>query len=129
MLSFGTWSDIWGQSDVSESDLVCLDAEQSRKALRCFKELELKDQKILLLEQKIVNLQKEKELSERELDIQKRFTEIAERKAEVEHTAYLRQIEVTEQYKKLVEVGKPSSNFQLMGLLGIAAFALGLLVK
>jgi len=65
---------------------------------------------------------------EQQLEIQKKLTQIAEKRAEVEHIAYERQKELTDRAIKLAEIGKPKSNWQLQGLLGAAAFAIGLLI-
>jgi len=65
---------------------------------------------------------------EQQIEIQKELTEIAEKRAEVEHIAYERQKELTDRAIKLAEVGKPKSNWQLQGLLGAMAFAIGLLM-
>jgi hypothetical protein len=46
----------------------------------------------------------------------------------VEHIAYERQKELTDRAIKLAEIGKPKSNWELQGLLGAAAFAIGLLM-
>jgi len=63
-----------------------------------------------------------------QLEIQKKLTEIAEKRAEVEHIAYQRQKELTDRALKLAEIGKPKSNWELQGLIGLAAFVVGVLV-
>jgi predicted phage tail protein len=75
-----------------------------------------------LNKQQIANL-------EQQLETQKKLTQIAERRAEVEHIAYERQKELTDRAIKLAEIGKPKSNWQFQGLLGAAAFAIGLLIR
>lgn len=63
----------------------------------------------------------------RQVQIQKKLTEIAEQKAEVQHIDYERQKELTDRALKLAEIGKPKSNMELQGLLGLAAFGFGFL--
>jgi hypothetical protein len=46
---------------------------------------------------------------------------------EVYRTAFEKEKELTDRPLKLAEVGKPKSNWELQGLLGLAAFVLGFL--
>ena len=46
----------------------------------------------------------------------------------VYRTAFEKEKELTDRALKLAEAGKPKSNWELQGLLGLAAFVLGLLV-
>jgi DNA topoisomerase-1 len=54
--------------------------------------------------------------------------EIDEGKAEVYRVAFEKEKELTDRALKLAEVGKPKSNLQLQGILGLAVFALGFLM-
>jgi hypothetical protein len=45
----------------------------------------------------------------------------------VYRTAFEKEKELTDRVLKLAEVGKPKSNWELQGLLGLAAFVLGFL--
>jgi len=47
------------------------------------------------------------------------------REAEVYGIAFEKEKELTDQTLKLAEVGKPKSNWELQGVLGVAAFVLG----
>jgi len=58
--------------------------------------------------------------------IQEKLTELAKREAEVYRIVFEEEKELTDRALKLVEVGKPKSNWE--GLLGAAAFAIGLLI-
>ena len=95
--------------------------------LRIEEEAPLKDQKIALLEQRVSNLEKENDLLKQQNVIQEKLTELAEREADVYRTAFEKEKELTDRALKLAEVGKPKSNWELQGLLGLAAFALGYL--
>jgi len=50
------------------------------------------------------------------------------REAQVYQIAFEKEKELTDRAIKLAEVGKPKSNWELQGLLGAAAFAIGLLM-
>ena len=49
------------------------------------------------------------------------------REAEVYRTAFEKEKELTDRALRLAEVGKPKSNWELQGILGLATFVLGLL--
>lgn len=84
--------------------------------------LSLKDQKIALPEQRVSNLEKENDLLKQQNAIQEKLTELAKREAEVYRIAFEKEKELTD--RTLSEVGKPKSNWELQGLLELAAFAL-----
>ena len=52
---------------------------------------------------------------------------MAEREAEVYRTAFEKEKELTDRALKLAEVGKLKSNWELQGIMGLAAFVLGFL--
>ena len=60
--------------------------------------------------------------------IQEKLTELAKREAEVYRVAFEKEKELTDRALKLAEAGKPKSNWELQGLLGLAAFVLGFVV-
>jgi hypothetical protein len=95
--------------------------------LRIDEEAPLKDQKIVLLEPRVSNLEKENDLLKQQNAIQEKLTELAKREAEVYRIAFEKEKELTDRALKLAEVGKPKSNWELQGLLGVAAFVLGFL--
>jgi hypothetical protein len=96
--------------------------------LRIEEESPLKDQKIVLLEERLSNLEKENDLLKQQNAIQEKLTELAKREAEVYRTAFEKEKELTGRALKLAEVGKPKSNWELHGILGLAAFAFGIFV-
>lgn len=72
---------------------------------------------------------------QRELDLEKRENEINQRiqevqRMEIEHLKedFNRMKDIADRAIKLAEISKPKSNWQLMGLLGVAAFVIGCLV-
>jgi hypothetical protein len=50
---------------------------------------------------------------------------LAKREAEVYRVAFEKEKELTDRVLRLAEVGKPKSNWELQGFLGLAAFFLG----
>ena len=111
-----------------DTALFCFPKDDAQRIFREASENALLKEKIAVLEeadrvnkQQIANL-------EAQLEIQKKLTEIAEKRAEVEHIAYQRQKELTDRALKLAEIGKPKSNWELQGLIGLAAFVVGVLV-
>jgi hypothetical protein len=71
--------------------------------------------------------EKENDLLKQQNAIQEKLTELAKRETEVYRTAFEKEKELTDRALKLAEVGKPKSNWELQGLLGLAAFAFGFL--
>jgi len=59
--------------------------------------------------------------------IQEKPTELAKRELEVFRIAFEKEKELTDRALKLAEIGKPKPNWELQGLLGLAAFVLGFL--
>jgi len=110
-----------------DSTLFCFPKDEAQRLYRDTSENPLLKEKIAVLEEaERVNKQQIANV-EQQIEIQKKLTEIAEKRAEVEHIAYERQKELTDRAIKLVEVGKPKSNWELQGVLGLAVFVLGVL--
>ncbi len=107
---------------------MCFPGSDAQRLLRIDEEAPLKDQKIALLEQRVSNLEKENDLLKQQNVIQEKLTELAKRETEVYRTAFEKEKELTDRALKLAEIGKPKSNWELQGLLGVAAFAIGLLM-
>jgi len=106
---------------------LCFPGSDAQRLLRIDEEAPLKDRKIALLEQRASNLEKENDLLKQQNVIQEKLTELAKREAEVYRTAFEKEKELTDRALKLADVGKPKSNWELQGLLGVAAFVLGFL--
>ena len=99
----------------------------AQRLLRIEEEAPLKDQKIVLLEQLVSNLVREDDLLKQQNAIQEKLTELAKREAEVYRIAFEKEKELTDRALKLAKVGKPKSNWEFQGVLGLAAFVLGFL--
>ena len=118
----------WPRDSRSEDTaLLCFPGSDAHRLLRTEEEAPLKDQKITLLEQRVSNLEKENDLLKQQNAIQEKLTELAKREAEVYRVAFEKEKELTDRALKLAEVGKPKSNWELQGVLGLAAFLLGFL--
>jgi len=91
------------------------------------KKLPSKTRRSPLLEQRVSNLEKENDLLKQQNAIQEKLTELAKRETEVYRVAFEKEKELTDRALKLAEIGKPKSNWELQGLLGMAVFVLGFL--
>ena len=106
---------------------MCFPGNDAQRLLKIDEEAPLKNEKIAVLEQRVVNLEREADLLRRQAEIQERLIELAKREAEIYQKAFEKEKELTDRALKLAEIGKPQSKFQLMGLLGAVAFAIGVL--
>ena len=93
------------------------------------RELELRRQQDILKDQRIANLEKELELTKQEIILKDKILEIKDMELLATRRALSDMTQVADRSLKLAENSKPKSNWQLQGLLGIAAFALGLLIN
>jgi DNA-directed RNA polymerase specialized sigma subunit len=106
---------------------LCFPGDNAQRLLRIDEEAPLKDEKIAALKERVANLEKENDLLRQQNVIQEKLTELAKREAEVYKTAFEKEKELTDRALKLAELGKPKSNWELQGILGLAAFAFGFL--
>ena len=72
--------------------------------------------------------QEELDLERRENEINKRIIQVKDMEMAVLNRNFDQIKEVSDRALKLAEVGKPKSNWQLQGLVGAAAFIIGLLM-
>jgi hypothetical protein len=84
---------------------------------------------VILCMQRVSNLEKENDLLKQQNAIQEKPTELAKREAEVYRVAFEKEKELTDRALKLAEAGKSKSNWELQGLLGLAAVLLGFLAR
>jgi len=96
----------------------------AQRLLRIDEEAPLKDQKIALFEQRVSNLENENDLLNQQNAIQEKLAELAKIEAEVHRITFEKEKEITNRVLKLAEVGKPKSNLELQGLLGLVFFVL-----
>lgn len=108
-------------SGAQDMGQLCFPGNEARRLLQTVEEAPLKDEQIANLKERVSNL-------EQQNVIQEKLTELAKRETEIYQKAFEKEKELTDRALKLAEISKPRSNFQLMGLLGAAAFAIGVLV-
>lgn len=81
------------------------------------------------LEKNLSLTQKELELERRENEINKRIIEVKDMEIKVLNNNFDQMKDVADRAIKLAEVGKPKSgNWELLGIIGLAAFAVGLAI-
>lgn len=81
------------------------------------------------LEKNLALAQKELELERRENELNKRIIDLKDKEIAMLNNNFNQMKEVADRAIKLAEVGKPKSgNWELMGLIGLAAFAVGLAI-
>ncbi len=124
----------WSQS--VSVDLAPIAIEDLQKIDRCFQEAEVKDKIISEQDKTISELEKSlalekrtNELNERELYLQKKINEIKDMEITAYKDTVTRQNDLIDRSLKLAEISKPKSNWEFTGLLGLAAFAIGLLIR
>ncbi len=83
---------------------------------------------ILKLQEALADKEKLLDLEKRENALNLRIIEIQKREIEGINKNFDQLKEVTDRAIKLAEVGKPKSNWELYGLLGMAAFVVGHLI-
>ena len=106
---------------------MCFQGSDAQLLLQIEEEAPFKNEKIAVLEQRVENLEKENDLLRQQNATQEKLTELANREAEVYRVAFEKEKGLTNRALKLEEVGKPKSNWELQGLLGLAAFTIGFL--
>lgn len=118
------------------SQELCFPLDDAQKIFRVLKEcgldqreLQLRREQDVLKDQRITNLEKELELSKQEVSLKDKIIEVKDMEIAIQKRAFDDMKEVADRAIKLAEVSKPKSNWQLQGLLGMAAFAIGLLIN
>lgn len=112
----------------SADSVRCFDLNDELVLAKAIEENPILKEKVLVLQQKIANLEKEIELLKRENDIQGRLTSLAQREADIYKSAFEREKDITDRALKLSEKSNTKSNWQLYGIVGIAAVLLGVLI-
>jgi len=79
-------------------------------------------------QKQIENLQKENELLKRENELKDRIIAIKDMEIEAQKRAFQDMKDISDRALKLAETSRPSSNWQMYGVLGMAAFVIGVLV-
>lgn len=136
MILTNSWRICGAEESISKSITVEIDLQSLKKIDECIqKEPILNDlvkeqgATILKLQEALVDKEKLLDLEKRENALNLRIIEIQKREIEGINKNFDQMKEVADRSLKLAEIGKPKSNWQLQGLLGVAAFAIGMLIK
>jgi len=79
-------------------------------------------------DQRIQNLEKEIDLLKRETELKDRIIGIKDMEIQAQKRAFEDMKEVADRAIKLAETSKPKSNWEIFGIIGVAAFVIGLAV-
>lgn len=114
---------------------ILFEKEVAQKILRELKEcdldrreLQLRQEQDALKDQRIANLEKELDLAKQELALKDRIIAIKDMEISAQKQAFTDMKEIADRALKLAEVGKPKSNWELQGLIGLAVFVAGILI-
>ncbi len=77
------------------------------------------------LEKSLAIAQKERDLEKRENELNQRILQIKDQEIAALSRSFDRIKEIGERSLRLAEIGKPKANWEIQGLLGLAAFGLG----
>jgi hypothetical protein len=113
--------------DIALRDLQEVDrCFQERDVLR---EMEMeKDKTIVELKKSLGLIQKELDLERKENDLNERIIKIQEREIAGINRNFEQMKEVADRAIKLAETSKPKSNWQILGVIGVLAFVIGLAI-
>jgi predicted RNase H-like nuclease (RuvC/YqgF family) len=114
---------------------VTIDIPSLKKIDECLQKQPLLEDLIKKQAETIEKLQSTLSDTKRELDLERRENEINQKILELKdkeiaglNRNFEQMKEVADRAIKLAETAKPQSNWQLMGILGMAAFAIGMIV-
>lgn len=118
----------FAQPSGDPNDTFCFDLPDTQEVARCLQDRQFLRQLIEVQNQRIANLEKENDLLKREIELKDKIIEIDQREIKSTRAALDDMKEVTDRALRLAETGKPRSNWEIYGLLGIAMFVVGVLV-
>jgi len=116
-------------------DYLDIGLPDSQEILRRLKDYELlrkmdleKDKTIENLEGQVANLNRTRELDKREIEICQKMIEIKDKEIAGLNRNFDQMKEIADRAIKLSEVSKPTSNWQVYGIAGMALFLAGMLI-
>lgn len=120
---------------VGTDDYLDIGLPDSQEILRRLKDYELlrkmdleKDKTIENLEGQVANLNRTRELDKREIEICQKMIEIKDKEIAGLNRNFDQMKEIADRAIKLSEVSKPTSNWQVYGIAGMALFLAGMLI-
>ena len=87
-----------------------------------------KDKRIQNLEAQVASLNQTVTLDQREIEINQKMLELKDKEIAALNRNFEQMKDIADRALKLAETSKPTSNWQLYGILGLAAFAIGALI-
>ncbi len=124
-ICFTPWA-LAQSAEYGPDDLYCRDWKDVQEQTRRLADYDVLKQLDQAKDQIIANLEKENDLLKRESELKDRIMSLKDQEIAINQRAFEKEKELTDRALKLAETAKPSSgNWQLMGILGAAAFALG----
>lgn len=117
-----------GQVTAENDDLVCFDIPDSQNVLRRLTDHGLTLQLIEAQEKEIAGLKRDLELAEREKNLQGQIIDLKDKEIAMLNRSFDQMKEISDRAIKLAEVGKPKTNWSLIGTVLLAVFTLGLVV-
>jgi hypothetical protein len=119
----------------AQSDEICQSAIDVQDQVKRLKECEIDQRELVLLRDTIIlrdktisTIEKELDLEKRENELNKKIIDIKDQEVIATRRALYDMEKVTDRAIELAKVSKPSTNWQLQGLLGLAAFVAGVLI-
>jgi len=125
-MNFAGWAS--AQQSESSDDYICVSLSDSQELVRRLADYDILREMDQLKDQRIANLEKELELQKRENELKDRIIGIKDMEIQAQKRAFDDMKEVSDRALKLAETSKPKSNWQLLGIIGVAAFVIGLAV-
>lgn len=124
-----------GSASAQSNDYINIGLSDSQEILRRLQDYELlrqvdaeKDKRIQNLEAQVASLNQTVTLDQREIEINQKMLELKDKEIAALNRNFEQMKDIADRALKLAETSKPSSNWQLQGLLGLAAFVLGVLI-
>jgi len=117
------------------NDYINIGLSDSQEILRRLQDYELlrqvdaeKDKRIQNLEAQVASLNQTVTLDQREIEINQKMLELKDKEIAALNRNFEQMKDIADRALKLAETSKPTSNWQLYGILGLAAFAIGALI-
>jgi hypothetical protein len=116
------------QPTESSDDYICVSIPDAQEVVRRLSDYDILREMDQVKDQRISNLEKEIDLQKRENELKDRIIGIKDMEIEAQKRAFDDMKEVTDRALKLAETSKPKSNWEIFGIIGVAAFVIGLAV-
>ena len=119
---------VLAQPTESSDDYICQSISDTQELVRRLTDYDLLREMDQVKDQRIQNLEKEIDLLKRETELKDRIIGIKDMEIQAQKRAFEDMKEVADRAIKLAETSKPKSNWEIFGIIGVAAFVIGLAV-